>query len=128
MLKKDLVYPELSYLIVGILFNIYKELGDGYQEKYYQKAVAIELKKHKLDFREQVSIPLKYKGEKIGNYFLDFVIEKKIVLELKKGDRFFKKNIEQVYGYLKAGNLKLGILANFTKRGVKFKRIVNLLN
>jgi len=63
----------------------------------------------------------------VGNYFLDFVIENKIVLELKKCNRISQKHIEQVYAYLKATDLKLEIIANFTKEGVKFKRIVNLI-
>jgi len=57
---------------------------------------------------------------------MDFIIEDKIVLEIKKGERFLKQNIDQLYRYLKAGDLQLGILANFTSRGLQFKRIVNL--
>jgi GxxExxY protein len=124
--RKDILYPELSYQIIGILFEVFKELGSGYQEKYYQKAIATELKRCGLEYKEQVSTSLNYKGEKIGNYFLDFLIEDKIVLEIKKDRHFSRKNIEQVYAYLKAFNLKLGILANFTSEGLKFKRILNI--
>jgi len=124
--RKDLVYPDLCYQIIGILFEIYRQLGSGYQEKYYQKILATELKRCGLPYQEQVATPLIYKGNKIANYFLDFVIDNKIVLELKKGDRFSQRHIEQVLAYLKATNLKLGIIANFTKNGVRFKRIVNL--
>jgi len=74
-----------------------------------------------------VSAPLAYGGKTIGRYYLDFLIADKIVLEIKKGDRFLKTNIDQVYAYLKRFNLKLGILANFTKGGLKFKRIVNVV-
>jgi len=124
--RNDLVYPNLCYQIIGILFEIYKQLGSGYQEKYYQRIVAIELSKNGLSYQEQIMVPLVYKGNKIGAYFLDFMINNKIVLELKKGDNFSQKHIEQVYAYLKATNLKLGIIANFGKKGVKFKRIINL--
>ena len=124
--RKDLIYPELSYQIVGILFEIFKQLESGYQEKYYQKAVALELKRCELKYKEQMQTPLNYKDEQIGKYFLDFLIENKIVLEIKKDKNFSRKNIEQVMAYLKACNLKLGILANFTKDGLKFKRIVNI--
>lgn len=71
-------------------------------------------------------VDLKYKGELIGKYRLDFLIDDKIVLEIKKDKLFSKKNIEQTFAYLKSRKLKLGILANFTREGLKFKRIVNL--
>jgi len=125
-MKSDLIYPDFSYKIIGILFDVYNKLGFGYQEKYYQRAVASTLLENKIKFSEQVKIPLTFKNSNIGNYFLDFLIEEKIVLEIKKGDYFSKTNIEQVYAYLKATNLKLGILANFTGKGVKHKRIINL--
>lgn len=59
-------------------------------------------------------------------YILDFLYENIIVIELKQGDSFSKRNINQIYSYLKATGLKLGLLINFTRSGVKFKRIVNL--
>jgi len=124
--RKDLVYPELSYQIVGMLFEVFRELGSGYQEKYYQKAIAKELKYCGIKYGEQVPVPLVYKGDKIGIYYLDFLIEDKIVLEIKKEKHFSRKNIEQVFGYLKSRGMKLGILANFTKDGLRFKRIVNI--
>jgi len=126
LIRTDLIYPELSYKIIGILFDVYNKLGPGYQEKYYQRAIASAFRKQRFAFREQVPIPLIYLEEKIGRYFLDFLIENKIVLEIKRGDRFSRKDIEQVYAYLKAKKLKLGLLANLTNRGVKFKRILNI--
>ncbi len=126
IIRADLIYPELSYKIIGILFEIYNKLGPGYQEKYYQRAISSVFKRQEINFKEQVLIPLYYSGEKIGKYFLDFLIKEKIVLEIKRGDRFSRNDIEQIYGYLKAKNLKLGLLVNFTNHGIKFKRILNL--
>ena len=122
----QLIYPDLSYKLVGILFTVFNELGYGYQEKYYQRAIAKFFKKNKIEFKEQVYAPLEFKGERIGGYYLDFLIENRLILEIKKGDRFSKTNIDQVYSYLKRFNLKLGIIANFTRGGLKFKRIVNI--
>ncbi len=62
----------------------------------------------------------------IGRYYLDFLVERRIILEIKKTDYFSKKNIEQVNAYLKITNLKLAILANFTPDGIKFMRLVNI--
>lgn len=125
-IRTDLIYPELSYKIIGILFDVYNQLGYGYQEKYYEKAVATSLKLAGLNYKEQFSIPLKFKGEKIGNYFLDFLVDDKVVLELKRGERVAKSNIDQIFAYLKAMGLKLGILAQFTPSGIKFRRILNI--
>ncbi|EKE14379.1 MAG: hypothetical protein ACD_12C00541G0001 [uncultured bacterium] len=120
-----LFYPDLSYQLVGILFRIYNELGGGYQEKLYQRAIRLELMKQKIKFREQEKIALKFDGSAIGKYYIDFVIDNKIVLEIKVTPHFYKRDIKQVIGYLNSTGLKLGILAAFTKDGVKFKRIIN---
>lgn len=126
IIRTDLIYPELSYKIIGILFEVYNNLGPGYQEKYYQKAISVAFREQKVNFKEQFLTPIKFKNNKIGKYFLDFLVDGKIILEIKKGDRFSRRDIEQVYAYLKANNLKLGIITNFTNSGLKFKRIVNL--
>jgi len=126
--RKDLLYPKLSYQIIGILFDVYNQFGFRYQEKYYQRVIASVLKTTGLSFREQVPVKIHFHETDIARGIIDFIIEEKIVLEIKKGERFLKSNIDQVYGYLKATNLKLGILANFTSRGLQFKRIVNLIS
>lgn len=124
--NETIVYPDLSYKIVGCLFEVFRNLGANHRERYYQEAVKKELAQNKINFREQVYIPLDYKNDKIGKYFLDFLIENKIVLELKKDSIFHKQNIEQVLAYLKSANLKLGIIANFTRDGVRFYRVLNI--
>lgn len=124
--RKDLIYPELSYQIVGILFEVYNRLGGGYHEKYYQRGIANEFRRCNISFREQVYAPVIFKGEKIGDSYLDFLIENKIILEIKRGNKFSKNHIEQVLTYLKAKKLKLAIIANFGSKELKFKRIINL--
>lgn len=124
--KADLLYPKLSYDIVGVLIRVYKELGSDLLEKHYQRAIALELTKSGISFKEQFPVTLYYQGEKIGIYFIDFLIDGVIVLEIKKNHNFLKKNIDQVNNYLKTLNLELGLLANFTSNGVTYKRIVNI--
>lgn len=127
VLKPDLVCPELSYQIVGALFDVFLELGYGYRENQYQKAVEIALKKLGLSYSKELPVKISYRGEFIATNYLDFLIDKRVILELKQGNRFNKNDIDQLYNYLKATKLKLGILARFTRSGVKFKRIVNLV-
>lgn len=124
--RDDLVYPELSYQIIGILYDVYNKIGHGYNESVYQKAVAVACTTASLKFQEQVYFPIMYQEKKTGSGYLDFLIDEKVVLELKRGDRFIKAHIEQVYQYLVANNLQLGILAYFAPRTIHFKRIVNL--
>ena len=119
------IYKELSYKIVGILFEVYNDLGYGYQEKYYERAIAKYFIAAKIKFKQQVPYLIRAKGEIIGRYYLDFFIEDKIILEIKKGNYFSKRNIDQVKGYLKVTGMKLAILANFTSSGVKFFRVLN---
>ncbi len=123
--RKDLIYPELSYKLVGLAYNVFNELGHGHLEKVYQKAYAKELKDAEITFKEQAPYQVTYKEEVIGNNYLDFLIEDKIIIELKRSDFYSKKYIDQVSNYIKVSNLKLAILINFTSNGVRIKRIVN---
>ena len=126
--RSDIVYPQLSYAINWALFSVFKELGQGYQEKYYQRAIAKEFQARSILFKEQVQVPLAYRQESIGAYFLDFLIDGKVVLEIKRGDYFRKHTIEQIVGYLRATKLQIGLIANFTQNGVKIRRILNAKN
>lgn len=124
-----MVYKDEYYKIVGILYKVFNDLGGDLLEKHYQKAVAIAFKLAGIKFIEQYPIKLYYESKFIGIYYLDFLIElgeAKIILEIKKNENFGLKNIKQVNDYVKSAKVKLGILANFTKSGVKCKRIVNL--
>lgn len=122
----QIIYKDLSYEVMGCLFEVLRELGSGHEEKIYQKALAKEFKEKGLNFKEQVYVKIDYKGEKIGAYFLDFLIEGTIVLEIKRNPRFSNKDFEQIDKYLKTTGLKLGILASFTRDRVKYKRVLNL--
>ncbi len=86
------------------------------------------LKQAGLKFIEQVYYPVMLDGKVVGKNFFDFLIEDKVVLEIKKGNYFVRGHIEQVYAYLQASNLQLGILAYFAPQTVHFKRIVNIVH
>lgn len=123
--REDLIYPELSYKIIGCAFDVHNELGGGHHEKYYQRALAESFRHHNLIFKEQVYYSLKYLGKIVGKGFVDFIVNDKIIVEIKKGDRYSKKHIDQVLEYLKLNDFKLAILVNFGSDKVSFARIVN---
>ena len=125
--RKEILHAELSYKVMGILFEVFKELGPGHKEKYYENAVAEGLKNAAIPFKQQLYTPLSFKDKVVGKYFLDFLIDDKVVLEIKKGNMYSSKShIVQVLSYLKVNGLKLGIIAQFADDGVKYRRIVNL--
>lgn len=123
--REDLLYPELSFILVGCAFEVHNELGSGHQEKYYQRAYSVLLTKKNIAFKEQAYSPLIFQSKVIGRNYIDFLVEEKIVVELKKGNRFSKSHIDQVLNYLKIKNLNLAILINFTNEQVIYKRIIN---
>ena len=125
MNKEKLVYPELSYKLIGLAFKVYNQLGYGYQEKYYQRAYKRELEKESIKFEKEREVKINYDGECIGKYFLDFIVENKVVIELKVATEFRYKYIRQVLEYLSETNKKLAIIIYFAKEGVRYRRIIN---
>lgn len=121
----SIFYKELSYKVVGILFQVSNELGSDYHEKYYQRAIEILLKKSQIPFKREFPVNIEIESQKIGHHFLDFLIDEKIILETKKGDWLQMTDIKQVLMYLRTTNLQLGLLAYFGHNGVHVKRIVN---
>jgi len=120
-----IIFPDLSYKIIGASFKVFNKLGFGLQEKHYQRALAAEFKSLGINFEEQKPMTLKYEEETIGRYIVDFLIENKIILELKVVNKLGYVNAKQVLGYLKIHGIKLGILLYFTKDGIKYRRVLN---
>jgi len=121
-----IIYKELSYEIVGAVFEVFKEIGYGFKERYYEDAIAKEFTKRGIKYKRQIQYKLMYKDEALGIQQFDFLVEDKIIVELKRGDYYSKNNMTQVIQYLKTSKLKLAILVNITSQGAKFKRVLNL--
>jgi len=121
-----IIYKDESYEIVGCCFAVFNGLGPGLREKNYQKALEELFKQKNINFKSQLYVPIKLNDKIVGKYFLDFLIGDKIALEIKSGNNFYKRDIDQLYSYLKSANLCLGILINFMSNGVKSKRILNI--
>ncbi len=85
--RKDLIYPELSYQIINCAYKVHNTLGGGLAEKDYQKALAIEFANQQILVTEQFYIPLSYCGNQIRKRFCDYLVDKKIVVEIKSGAR-----------------------------------------
>ena len=124
--RSDLIEPQMSYKIVGVVLDVFHELGPGLKEAVYQKAISQTFRKQNIPFRQQVYSPIMYQGSRVGQRYLDFCIAEKIILELKVGGYFPRSNIQQVKEYLQITHLQLAILAVISYSGVLFKRIVSI--
>lgn len=120
---KEYPYKDLTYKIIGLLYEVYNDLGFGYQEKYYGRALSSVLNQNGIKFKQELYSPIMFKGRIIGRYFIDFLIEDKIIVELKISNEIYDRHFKQVLGYLEANKLKIGIVALITPKGIKIKRI-----
>jgi GxxExxY protein len=122
--KTNIIYPDLSYEIMGAIFEVHKELGPGFLESIYEKALIEELSSRGMKIETQKVIDLTYKNKKIGAHRLDLVVEDKVVVELKTVERFSIHHKAQLISYLRASGYKLGILVNFSKSKVEYPRVL----
>jgi GxxExxY protein len=120
----NIIYPNLSYEIMGAIFEVHKELGPGFIESVYKKALVLELTKRGIKVDVEKVYDLTYKGKKVGTHRLDLIVEDKIVVELKTVERFAPHHTAQLLSYLKASGHRLGILVNFSKAKVESRRVV----
>jgi len=124
-IDKKVIHKELSFTIMEAAFEMHNTLGSGYSEGIYESALAKEFRDRNIKYERQKLIEVWYKGEKIGEYRLDMVVEGKIILELKAVSELNKIFEAQILSYLKATGMKLGILLNFGGKKVEYKRMVN---
>jgi len=110
---KGVLYPELSWEIVGAAIEVHKHIGPGQLESVYQQSMLIELRRRQLDVRPQAPLPMFYKGEPVGTFRADLIVEDSVILELKAVDRLTGVHTAQLLSYLRAAQLRLGILMNF---------------
>lgn len=121
----DLIYPKESYDLVGYAYSVFNSLRFGHYEIFYQRAYAQELLEKRYKFVREHKVRVMYKGKKVGSYSLDFLVENKIVVELKVADDFYPLHIKQVLTYLRATGKRLGIIILITPDGIRYKRLVN---
>jgi GxxExxY protein len=110
--------------INGAVFEVNRELGSGFIEKVYENALLLELREMGLKAENQVPIIVKYKGNEVGEYFADIVVEDQVILELKTVDALEKIHEAQLLNYLKATGLEIGLLINFTHPKAQIKRYI----
>jgi GxxExxY protein len=119
-----LMEKELCYAVRGCVYEVFGQLGCGFLEKIYENALMEEFRLRNLRAEAQVPVQVKYKDTVVGDYVLDVLIEKRIILELKAQQQVSKVNEAQLLNYLKATGLRIGMLINFTYPKATIRRFV----
>lgn len=123
--KKNLLYKEESYQIVGACMEVHSELGRGFLEPVYQEALEIEFKQKNIPYEREKPLTIKYKDQLLQKHYnADFLCFEQIIVELKALAQLRSEHTSQVLNYLKATQLRLGILVNFGDKSLQYKRIV----
>jgi len=119
-------HSELTHKIIGCAMQVHSFLGNGFQELIYQRALALELSKDGLSFARELEMPIYYKeySEPIGTRRVDFLVEDKVLVELKAIGQLEDVHIVQVLNYIKAYKLEIGLLINFGEKSLNFKRLI----
>lgn len=115
---------ELTYKIRGCIFEVSRQLGGGFLERVYENALLIELQNNGLNTESQQSLNVYYKNQIVGEYIADLIVENQVLIELKAVSTLSQVHEAQVLNYLKATNIKVGLLVNFTYPKATIKRLV----
>ena len=124
MEENGLLFKNESFSIIGAALEVHKVLGCGFVEVVYQEALEEEFKKRNIPYEREKELLINYKGKTLSKTFrADFICYDKIILELKAVSDFVDDHFAQIYSYLKASNLSLGILINFGKANLDYYRL-----
>ncbi len=123
MSEPDAYTDHLAHTVIGAAIEVHRTLGPGFLESVYEQALSVELGLRDIPFERQYKIEVDYKGVSIGEQRLDLLVDKCLIIELKAVEELEPVHQAQLISYLKATNLKLGLLINFNvpilKRGIK---------
>jgi len=118
-----LVHGEITNGIIGAFYEIYRRLGYGYCEAVYQRALPIELGMRGLEAAREVPLIVNYRGQIVGEYRADLIVEGKVIVETKVGERIIQAHEMQLLNYLSATGLRVGLILNFGPRPT-FRRML----
>ena len=118
-----MLYKELSEKIIVCCLEVMKELGSGFLESVYEKALLVALNQKGLKARSEVPLQVRFKGEIVGEFFADIVVNDKIIVELKAVRALLPEHQAQVINYLKATGIDVGLLVNFGTPKLEIKRL-----
>ena len=120
----ELLYKELTFAVIGAAMEVHRILGPGFLESVYQVALERELTLRNIPFEKQVKLPVSYKDVLIGEYIADFVVDKKLIVEIKAVSNFNSQHQAQAMHYLAATGGRLALLLNFGTGSLEHRRVI----
>ncbi|MFN6962147.1 MAG: GxxExxY protein [Pyrinomonadaceae bacterium] len=120
----SLVHSEITGKIIRSFYEVYNSLGPGFLEKVYENALALELRSSGLIVEQQRPIEVFYKSTRVGEYFADIFVDKKVIVELKAVETLLDIHEAQLLNYLKATQIEVGLLLNFGRRPEHKRRLL----
>jgi len=121
----ELIHKEEAFKIIGCCMEAHRELGKGHNELIYKDALEIEFNRQNVPFKREQEYKITYKGIILPhNYFADFIVWDKIILEVKAIEQLTDSHVKQTLNYLAASKLKLGLLVNFGEDSLSYKRVI----
>ena len=124
IIKSEYPLSDLTGKIIGCAMEVHKQLGNGFQEVIYQRALAIEMRYANLSFEREHNMKIYYRNEEIGERRADFFVEGKIMVELKAVIQLEDVHLAQAINYLEAYGLDIGLLINLGNTSLQFKRVM----
>jgi len=118
-----MLYADITKRIIAAAMKVHGELGNGFQELIYQRAMEIEMPFHDLTFEREKEMPVNYRGQIIGSRRVDFFVEGLIMVELKAIIKLEDVHLAQAKNYLEAYKMEVGLLINFGAKSLDFKRV-----
>ena len=125
MINEKYRYSDLTSKIIGCAISVHRELGNGFQEVIYQRALEIEFLENEIVFSREHEMPVYYRQRQIGTRRVDFLVQKVLSIELKALTKLEDVHLAQAINYLEAYNLEIGLLINFGAKSLEFRRLIN---
>lgn len=124
--KEGYKHADITRKIIGCAMNVHNFLGNGFQELIYQRALEYELSQANLNFSRELEVDIYYRENPvpIGKRRVDFLVENKVLIELKATSQLSENHYAQILNYLAAYKLEIGLLINFGEKSLKFKRFI----
>ena len=124
-IKEEYKYSELTGKIIGCAMRVHAEMGPGFQEVIYQRCLEIDFQEQGIPHLREYEMPIYYHGIQVGTRRVDFLVEEKIMVEIKAIKELEEKDVAQTLNYLEAYELEIGLLLNFGRKSLEYRRLIN---